>query len=405
MWKIKTSNLLSVLFLFITFVSVNNFTSIPLGNLWTTTLLQLFTIYIILKKKEWLCPLYSSTYRFINLYLLWITIIIIYGGIKADNPIEYKQLMIGSIGLSMPISAWVAYKPNLLSNILAFWYKYAIGAFCVFFFWTAGYTQFYLSPLLLLFCFFPLFSYKKAWMILIAGLLYCILAGDGRSQLLKAIPALLIGFLILLKKSRISFKLIKLGHIIAYLCTLLIFVFILKNIYLVFNGNKTTDEITEELYEDDSDTRSLIYIDVIDSAIKHQYYLQGRTPARGNDIEFSGILFNWAYDDDYVFNKDERHVNEVLHLNTFTWTGLIGLILYSLIYFKATYLAVYKSQNIYISLLGCYVAFQWSYGWIENVQQLDILNISLWIMIGMCYSNKFRQMDNTQFKQWMRTLI
>ena len=138
----------------------------------------------------------------------------------------------------------------------------------------------------------------------------------------------------------------------------------------MYSGNKTPDSVIQELYEDASDTRSLIYLDVLDSAIKHHYVLQGRTPARGNDIEYSGILFKWAYDDSYIFNKDERHANEVVHLNTFTWTGLIGLILYSLIYFKATYLAVYKSRNVYISLLGCYVAFQWSYGWIENVQQL-----------------------------------
>lgn len=94
-----------------------------------------------------------------------------------------------------------------------------------------------------------------------------------------------------------------------------------------------------------------------------------------------------------------------MHLNTFTWCGLIGLILFSLIFFKASYLAVYKSKNIYISLLGCYVAFQWSYGWIENVQQLDILNITLWIMVGMCYSTDFRQMDNKEFKEWIRKLI
>ena len=405
MWKIKLSSLLSWLFLFITFVSVNLYTSIPIGNLWTTTLLQLFTIFVLIRKKAWLCPQVSSIYKFLNLYLLWIIITIIHGVIKADNLIEYKQLVLGSIGLLLPIFTWVAYKPNILATILSFWYKYAIWTFCIFFIWTVGYTQFYLSPLLLLFCFFPLFTHKKAWIVLIAGILYCILAGETRSQLLKAIPALFIGFLILAKGTRISLKIIKLGHILAYLCTIIIFAFILKNIYFFFEGSKTTDDLMEELHEDSSDTRSLIYIDVVNSAIKHQYVLQGRTPARGNDIEFSGVLFKWAYDDSYIFNKDERHGNEVLHLNTFTWAGLIGLILYSLIYFRASYLAVYNSKNIYISLLGCYIAFQWSFGWIENVQQLDILNISLWIMIGMCYSNKFRQMSNIQFRQWIKTLI
>ena len=405
MLTIKISKLLSIIVLILTFISVNLWSAFPIGNLWTTTILQIFTLYIISKYRSKFTNKNIDLNIYIKWYLIWAIICIIRGFIIAENIFEYKQLALGSIAVLMPILCWLGNSTYYTQKILSFWYKYAILFFLLFFFWMVGFTQFYLSPLIILFCFFPLFSNKKAFIIFIAGILYCVLAGEGRSQYLKAIPALLIGITIYLKRTSISYKLIKIGHFMAYLSTIAIFTIILQGLFQNYAGKMTPEDITEEYKENSTDTRSLIYIDVIESAINNNYILQGRTPARGNDIAFSGILFKWAYDDDYIFNKDERHINEVMHLNTFTWCGLIGLVLSSLIFFKASYLAVYKSKNIYISLLGCYVAFQWSYGWIENVQQLDILNITLWIMIGMCYSTDFRQMNNNEFKEWIRKLI
>lgn len=405
MYTIKVATLLSGLLLILTFISVNSWSAIPIGNLWTTTIIQFFTIYIICKVKKILLPQEDVHYKYINWYLIWCLICTIRGFFIAENLIEYKQLILGSIVLVTPIISWIAYKPFYVEKILYSWYKYGLIAFVLFFFWIVGYTQFYLSPLLLLFCFFPLFPRKKRYLIIILGLLYCILAGDTRSQLLKGIVALCIGTLIFFKGNKISYKLIKLGHITAYLCTFIIFLFIMKGLLNTYLGTTTAKDLEEEFIENDSDTRSLIYIDVIDSSLNNNYVLIGRTPARGNDITVSGILFKWAYSEDYVFNKDERHYNEVMHLNTYTWCGLIGLLLSSLAFFRASYLAVYKSHNIYISLLGCYVAFQWSFGWIENMQRFDILNISIWIMIGMCNSTHFRNMTNPEFKTWIRRLL
>jgi hypothetical protein len=405
MLTIKLSTLLSIIILILTFISVNLWSPFPLGNLWSTTILQIITLYIIFKNKQRFISRNLSSDIYVKWYLIWVTICIARGFIISENSIEYKQLAIGGIAVLTPVFCRLGYNIYYVQKILSFWYKYAMIFFFLFFYWAVGFTQFYLSPLLLLFCFFPLFPRKKAWIIFSAGILYCILAGEGRSQYLKAIPALLIGLIILLKKTDISYKLIKIGHYIAYLCTFVIFTVILKGLTQNYLGETDPENIIKEYRENSTDTRSLIYIDVIESAISNNYILEGRTPARGNNIVFSGILFEWAYSDNYIFNKGERHINEVMHLNTFTWCGLIGLVLSSLIFFKASYLAVYKSNNIYISLLGCYVAFQWSYGWIENVQQLDILNITLWIMVGMCYSTEFRKMNNQEFKVWIRKLI
>ena len=118
-----------------------------------------------------------------------------------------------------------------------------------------------------------------------------------------------------------------------------------------------------------------------------------------------GVWHYGLYDDESVFNKNERHKNEMVLTNIYTWLGLIGLFLYSMFYFRASYLAVYKSKNKYLPLLGCYMAFRWSFGWIEDVNNFYIQDVSLWIMIAICLSYKVRNMSNQDFVDWINSLV
>lgn len=407
MVRINTINLLSVSILILTFVSVNLWAKIPLGNPTTTAVIQLLLVILIYKKRRFLCTFYNKkNYWPINLYLLWAYICIVRGFILAENYYEYKQLLTGGISCLLPIMVWLFYNPNIVQKIYIYWFKYGILFFILIYWWNVGFTQFYLSPLLLLFCFFPLFPIKKAWIIFIVAIMYCYFGGlESRSQLIKGILALIIG-LSSYYAPYFSKRIIKIGHVFGYLSIIILFNFVLNNINEVISGKIS---IEEAKYENEDkltqDSRSLIYADVITSAINNNYIILGRTPARGNDINLSYALFFWAYGEDVVFNKNERHSNEVLHLNILTWEGIVGVVLYFFIYLKATYLAVYKSRNIYISLLGCYIAFRWAFGWIEDLNNFNILNVSLWTMIGMCYSDKFRNMTNWEFKKWIRQLI
>lgn len=401
--KIK---ILQILILLLTFVSVNQWSIFPIGNLWLTWTLQISIIFFILLNKHILIPNRVNVY--IKLYYIWITISIIRGLFTAENYIEYKQLITGTISLSSPLLIWLSFYPKILSQIYSYWVKYALFFFFIFFSWAVGWTQFYLSPLLLLFCYFSLLKREKAYIILILGLIYTLIeAEDSRAQFIKGFLSLFMG-IIVYKANLLSNRLIKLGHIICYTSSLFLFIFILSDTFNFIQGNIDENDAinnNKERSYSEKDTRSLIYIDAISSSIDNNYIISGRTPARGNDINVSHILFQGGYDENVEFNKGERHRNEMLHINTFTWTGLIGLILYSLIYINSTYLAVYKSNNVYIRLLGCYVAFRWSFGWIEETNTFLISDFALWCMIGMCYSPLFRNMSNLEFKNWIRKLI
>lgn len=109
--------------------------------------------------------------------------------------------------------------------------------------------------------------------------------------------------------------------------------------------------------------------------------------------------------EDLKTGKYERYQNELCHLNIFTWLGVIGMLLYTLIYIRSSYLAVYRSNSYFLKLIGVFIAFHWAYGWIEDTTNFDILNISLWSAISMGLSSQFRAMTNQDFVEWFGAIF
>lgn len=401
----KINNIFSVLTLGLTFISVNQWSSLAIGNLWTTWFLQILFIAMLIKYRHYLCP-FSGYSKILQLYLVWLVANIIRGVFVAENYLEWKQLIGNSIPLAIPLFMWLFCKPSVTLNIYRVWFHYGMLAFIFFFFWIIGISQFYLSPLLLLFCFWPLYNKKTRWILVVGGLIYMFGIESARSQTIKGGIALLVGISSMIVY-KINPKWLKIGHAVGYLCTIFLFIVVLTDATGLILGKISEDNAIENnMYRTDiaKDTRSLIFYDVYRSSVNNKYWLWGHTPARGNEIGMSWVLYRNMYET-IKFNKNERYKNEMLHLNIYTWLGLIGLILYSSIYFRASYLAVYRSNNRYISLLGCFVAFRWSFGWVEDTNNFSISDIALWTMIGMCVSPYFRNMDKRQFEDWIRLLL
>lgn len=401
----KISFLTLFLILIITFFSVDQWSPIKLSNfplrviVWSTLLL-----IIVPMRNFFLIKNDKKLFTFLNLYLIWSIICCIRGLWSFQGYIEFRHLVYGFFAVISPILIILFNKPSFISYFYKFWIKYAITAFLIFFYWQVGITQFYLSPILLLFCFYPLFPKKKKIIIILLIIIWCYNSGfEERAQLIKGFVSFIIGCLAIYSEN-LPTKLLKLGHFLGYFTVIVIFLYALTDFTNLISGKQSPYEIN--LGKNiNVDSRSLLYLDVIESSIKHDYIIQGRTPARGHDIIYSGPLFYREDDDLNDFSRNERHFDEMLFGNIYTWEGLIGVLLLSCVYFKATYLAVYRSKNKYIKLLGCFIAFRWSFGWIEDPIEFNISTISLCCMIGMCYSSGIRNMNNFQFKQWIRTII
>lgn len=396
---------LCLLVLLITLQAGIQWSGLPLGNTflwWLIDFITLFTLYQIRKK--------SSKYIFIELFLAWTIFSTIRGVFVAENYWEWKQLVSGFLCLSIPLFVYAFDKPYVTGIVLKYWFKYALLFFILFIsFISKGAYHFYLGPVFLVGCFIPLVP--KKWKIILGILLATMLVIDfgARSQVIKSAMVLLVVIGIYFRHL-VPYKLIKIAHWTCYISPIILLALGLTSTFNIFedlssNKGKYINKkvVNGQVVEDDlsSDTRTFIYAEVIESALRHNYIIWGRTPARGND----SMAFGAYNAEELKTGKYERHSNELCHTNVFTWLGLIGVILYSLIYLRSSYLAVYKSNNIYIKFLGCFIAFRWAYGWIEDMNRFDIMNISLWMMIAMGSSMQFRSMNNKQFRLWINNIF
>jgi hypothetical protein len=143
------------------------------------------------------------------------------------------------------------------------------------------------------------------------------------------------------------------------------------------------------------DTRTFLYKEVLSSAIKNEYVIFGRTPARGNETKYFKSLSK-------ITGRAERLSNEAGILNVFTWTGLIGVLLYFFMFYHASFLAINKSNNFFSKLLGLMLTFRWMYSWISDENQFHLMDFSIFLLMVLCYSIQFRRMSNKEVFFWIR---
>lgn len=407
--KLSHYTYLPLFLLLLAFVSANQWSEIPLGNTFTTwTICTLVLIAFFIEYSKSKLGLFYRQYAIVGVFLLWAIIGIIRGCFTAENYWEWKNLYSTSLVLLMPLCVYVFRRPAVVCYTLKFWLFYGLSAYAVFFFWVVGISQFYLGPLYLLICFIPIIRSKiwKVILIVFAILLLTYDIQDQRSQFIKAVISVSLAIGVYFRNF--------IGKIILRTTHLLLFIIPIIFLYLGISGHFNIFESTEEEYSGryiskgeehvdmSADTRTFIYYEVITSAVDNGYVILGRTPARGNDATFFyDTIDDLKYQRQVDNLKIERIRNEVCFPNIFTWLGLIGMLLYIGIYLCASIMAVYFSNNIYVRLLGIYVAFNFLYGWVENCTSFDILNFEYWIMNSICLSGKFRKMTDQEFNIWL----
>lgn len=399
----KTSTIFSYIILIVSIFSVNPWSVYPIGNTLITFLVYFSVIASVLILKNKVLKKNKVDYV-VSLYLIWAFIGIIRGCFVAENYWEWKQWGQNSFSLLLPLLLYVLTYRLVLQKVLTVWFKYALPLFLpIFFLITKDALGFYLSPILILGIFFPLLT--KRWKYIVSVLLLLMITIDlgARSTVIKCLVVVVIILSYYFKKYIPSRLLITTLRVMLIIPPVLLY-FGLSGIFNVFNMDAYL-ESNNDNRELLADTRSFIYEEQINSALNNNYVFWGRTPARGFDSVFgeqNAEIIKLANNTKGAEIKHERGSCEVLFLNIFNYLGIIGVVLYSLIYFKAAFLAFKKSNNMYIKMMGLYVAFRWAYGWVEDFNRIDIMNITLWMMIGICYSAQLRKMNNKEIGIWVR---
>lgn len=347
--------------------------------------------------------------RIVWIYLVWNAICIVRGAFVAEIYWDWKALIGNTMILMLPIVAYSATNKIIVQSILAFYVKYVFPLFLLFavILRTDAYG-FYLIPISFLLLFTPALTMRYRILLLVTAVVVITADFGARSNIIKFGVPVLILILYYLRKV-IQVKFLETIRLALFIVPVLLFVLGVTGVFNIFKmddyikgdyvaegtdlyGNRIEQSMT-------SDTRTFLYEEVLESAIENNYWLFGRTPARGNDSFSFGA---WAYE---YTGRYERLTNEIGLANVFTWTGIVGIILYTLIFFNASYLAVNRSKNIYVKMLGIYLAFRWLFSWIEDVNDFSLNYFLLMMVIGLCFSYSFRQMTDKEVVLWVRGIF
>jgi hypothetical protein len=406
---LNRSTILKYLPLVIFLITLNSHgQSLELGNTtfwWIVRFIVLILFFVI--KFKYTSKIHSKQLLVLNVYLLYVVVSFVRGVFIAQGYWDWKNLINNTTCLLIPMLAFASDSKILLKHIIKNYIYYTAPFFLIFqFFIDKDEFGFYLAPFSFLLLFFPILSNK--WKIIFFSIaLYVIFADYGaRSNLIKFSIPILFGMIYYFKKI-ISVKIFEFIRMLLIVLPLIFFSLGVLGIFNIFNpnGDKHKALIDKKrdfkgnLVEDDlmADTRTFLYIDVLATAKKYNTWVFGRSPARGNISGYFGELD--------MNKRNERNANEVSILNYFTWLGIVGVLLIFILFYQASYLAVNQSNNIFSKIVGLFIAFRWSYGWVEDINNFYIQYLFLWLFIGFCFSKSFRQMTNAEMKYWVRSIF
>ena len=361
-------------------------------------------IALIIYKMKYFAVDNKKDYLIIWIYFLWmLSAGVIRGFIVVENINEMKDVFSGICLASLPIIVYVYTKPALMWKTLHLWIWFVVPAFFLFYIWILPYDQyqFYFGPLFLM-CFIPVLP--KKWKIFgIFFMLLMMFADFGaRSQMTKALIVVLICIGYYFRKW-IPLVLFSIVHWLCYIVPIVILYLAITGVFNPLEYMAESESMTYDIGNEyiNADTRTILYEETILSAVKNDYIWHGRSLARGNDSWHFG-----AFTDEQLKTKRyERYGNEWCHPNVFTWLGLIGVFLFFFIYLKSSFMALYRSNNIWMKFLSMFIAFNWAWGWLENCLVLDVLNIGIWMMIAMGFSKQFRAMSDKEIEKWVNSIF
>ncbi len=407
----KSLHFLSYSILLISVYSVLQWSSLSMtifNNTFCWWFLQALILYNFYKYRN-----YKAKEKVLSLFLVYVVLSFLYGLYMAENYWHYKFLVRNLMIYLMPLSIYVFVYPLHVQTVLRVWFKKAlIILICISPFIYSDAWGNYLTPFCLFALFYHLLPQKWRYITILAFIVTFTLGWASRSCTIRFSVAFIIGILFMWKSSRnILLKHLKIIYIVFSLIPIVFFILATTNVFNILNIDEELGLSQKyEMFQSDkeangsalADTRTSVYIEVLNSALQNHYVTQGHSLARG----YESVIFNDVINEssDGLLNG-ERPGCETCILNVFTYMGIIGVILYMLIFLRSTFLAISRSNNSYIKIVALFVLFRWIYSWIEELAFFNITYLMLWIMVAMCFSPYFRRMTNEEFKWWFKTIL
>lgn len=330
-------------------------------------------------------------YRNLLLSLIaWNILTIARGAIDANTYWDWKFLLFSNMpALLVPLSALLGSHIYSIGRLLHFIFPsffiltfvtlLPIGVHQIAYLWT---------PLYFLILCLPYMTRRQKITVFILIAVVFASYFEGRSSTIRICVALVIAFSyrFVINYTRFFVAL----HKVLFVLPIVLFILGITGSFNIFNMHSYIDRevvvegaagATENML---ADTRTFLYKETLTSMDKHNSFLFGE----GGCGKYESLVFKNNIIGAY------RYASEVGFLNTLLYSGIIGVILYGLIFYKASRLAICYSNNVLAKMMGFFIIFRWNYFFVEEFTKFNTNFFGLWLMIGMCLSPAFRSLND-----------
>ncbi len=341
---------------------------------------------------------------FVKLFYLYNIIVLIRGLFDAHSSKDWNVMFSSTIPIFLFIhfSIYLVSYRFLLSRIFITYLSYGLFLAMIVLVipvkYNFGFPQ-VISPICIMVFLTPFLNRK--YFLFIAGIALISFFSDisNRSNMLNIIVSFLIVSTSLFKNKQFILLIIK--KIRAFLLILPI-LFLVLGVMGIFNIFQIGNLYSDLKISDDSgksqevfvDSRTAIYIDVFSQLIKDDAVLFGL----GSSGKTETSLMDVTSADFAEIYKEGRRSTESGMLNYIQWGGIIGGMVYFLLFVKASYYGIFKSRNWFCIMLGLWVAYKGLYSFIEDRISFSIASVFIFISIGICLNKNIRLMSDEKIK-------
>lgn len=351
---------------------------------------------------------------YIKIFILYNFFLLIRGFVDAKSYQDWTTLYSGGIAttLFIPFTIYFGTTINSLITLLRtfFWYGLILCGILFFIVDPADGGPFgfahMISPIYLFILLLPYLTKKYRLFLLFVIFISFTYDIANRSNLLNIIIAILISLTYLWKNSSRMLNLVKFLRFTIIWAPILFLILGLTNIFNIFTIGDSFKDLTIEDSSGKSqevfiDSRTGIYVDVFGQLKEEDAFLFGLGTLGATKTSLTDV----SYADFDVIYKEGRRSTESGMLNFIQYGGLFGGLLYFILFFRASYLGVYKSNNWLSVMMGLWIAFKGLYSFIEDINVFALSSIFLFASIGVCMNKELRRMNDVEIKNMLRRFV
>jgi hypothetical protein len=361
-----------------------------------------FAMYFFALKER-----YNVGNVFFNIWLYYVLFQIFRGVFYPTDYYSYKAYVNNSLILLIAVVVFIFSKRKYFYILVHTWFKYFLIVFILAVIPLSIHETWFnfLSLLSLALIFFTTLKGRYKMIVAIVVLLFMT---DllSRASFLKITVFFLIS--ISITRKWMTKTIIKTIINVLFLSGFLFFILGLTGVFNVFRADEYMNSSDFSFsYESEgqtqqesilNDTRTFLFQEVLISTINSESVLFGRSPGRGYKSAFFQDTLDESMKNGY--NVERTNV-EVGLLGIYLWTGIFGVILYTLLFYSSAMRVFKLSKNKYMFSVSVALSFLFVLSWIEVTAALHISYLLIFILIGMCHSKELLNMTDKEFSKFI----